>query len=327
MISTKNTKILALSGGVGGAKLALGLATITTDEQLTVVVNTADDFEHLGLSISPDLDTLLYTLAGESNQSQGWGLQGESWQAMNMLSSFGGETWFQLGDRDLGTHLMRTQALRQGQNLTEVTEILRQGFKVKQRILPMSDDPVRTQVNTIDGQLPFQHYFVRERCEPKVTGFYFEGLSQAKAQAEFVALLQDPELAAVVICPSNPFVSVAPMLNLSGVKALLQKCQAPIVAVSPIVSGMAIKGPAAKMMNELNMPCTAVAVAEYYGDLLDGFVIDDSDVKQADDIAQLGLEVLVTPTVMNNLDDKVALAKQVLTFCETLQGEELLCGQ
>jgi len=327
MTSTGKSKILALSGGVGGAKLALGLATITTDEQLTVVVNTADDFEHLGLSISPDLDTLLYTLAGESNQSQGWGLCGESWQAMNMLSSFGGETWFQLGDRDLGTHLMRTNGLHQGDSLTKVTETLRQGLKVKQRILPMSDDPVRTQVNTLDGQLSFQHYFVRERCQPKVTGFHFEGVSEAKAQAEFVALLQDPELAAVVICPSNPFVSVAPMLSLTGVKVLLQKCQAPIVAVSPIVSGMAIKGPAAKMMEELNMPCTAVAVAEYYGDLLDGFVIDDSDAIQKEDITQLGIDVLVAPTVMNNFDDKVALAKQVLTFCETLQDEAVICGQ
>ncbi len=326
MNSTKRNKILALSGGVGGAKLALGLSTIVEDERLSIVVNTADDFVHLGLRVSPDLDTLMYTLAGESNQTQGWGLQGESWQAMNMLSCFGGDTWFQLGDRDLGTHLMRTQAFHQGQRLSEITETLCQGLKVPQKVLPMSDDPVRTIVKTEQGQLSFQHYFVRERCQPKVTGFHFDGLEQAKAQREFVELLQDPTLEAVVICPSNPFVSIAPILHLKGIRELLRQCNAPVIAVSPIVSGMAIKGPAAKMMKELDMPCTALAVAEYYSELLDGFVIDESDAKQAEAIKQLGIETLVAPTVMTTLKDKTDLAEQVLTFCHTLQKEESICG-
>lgn len=326
MISTENTKILALSGGVGGAKLALGLANTISDERLTVVVNTADDFEHLGLNISPDLDTLMYTLAGESNQVQGWGLQGESWQAMKMLSRFGGDTWFQLGDRDLGTHLMRTQALNQGQTLSAITETLRQGFKVPQKILPMTDDPVRTFVKTEQGQLAFQHYFVRECCQPKVTGFHFDGLDQAKAQQGFAELLQDPALGAVVICPSNPFVSIAPILHLKGISELLRQCKAPVVAISPIVSGMAIKGPTAKMMKELNMPCTALAVAQYYSDLLDGFIIDESDAKQAEEIKHLGIETLVAPTVMTSLKEKKDLAEQVLTFCHTLQKEEAICG-
>jgi len=315
---TKNKKILALSGGVGGAKLALGLKHYLPADQLTVVANTADDFEHLGLSISPDLDTVMYTLAGLNDTDKGWGLAGESWNGLAALERLGGDTWFQLGDQDLATHLLRTQALAQGKTLTEVTELLSQGLNAGVRLLPMSDDPVRTMIETATGELSFQHYFVRDRCAPVVTGFRFEGIETAKAQTEFLQLLQGDELAAVVVCPSNPFVSVEPMLSLPGVRAALKQSRAPVVAVSPIVAGMAIKGPAAKMMQELSMPASAQAVANYYGDLLDGFVIDESDAFQAEAIEALGIKTLVTPTIMNDLGDRIDLAQQVVKFSASL---------
>jgi len=315
---TKNKKILALSGGVGGAKLALGLKHYLPADQLTVVANTADDFEHLGLSISPDLDTVMYTLAGLNDTDKGWGLAGESWNGLAALERLGGDTWFQLGDQDLATHLLRTQALAQGKTLTEVTELLSQSLNAGVRLLPMSDDPVRTMIETAKGELSFQHYFVRDRCAPAVSGFRFEGIETAKAQTEFIQLLQSDELAAVVICPSNPFVSVEPMLSLPGVRAALKQSRAPVVAVSPIVAGMAIKGPAAKMMQELSMPASAQAVANYYGDLLDGFVIDESDAFQAEAIEALGIKTLVTPTIMNDLGDRIDLAQEVVKFSASL---------
>jgi len=315
---TKNKKILALSGGVGGAKLALGLKHYLPADQLIVVANTADDFEHLGLSISPDLDTVMYTLAGLNDTDKGWGLAGESWNGLAALERLGGDTWFQLGDQDLATHLLRTQALAQGKTLTEVTELLSQSLNAGVRLLPMSDDPVRTMIETAKGELSFQHYFVRDRCAPAVSGFRFEGIETAKAQTEFIQLLQSDELAAVVICPSNPFVSVEPMLSLPGVRAALKQSRAPVVAVSPIVAGMAIKGPAAKMMQELSMPASAQAVANYYGDLLDGFVIDESDAFQAEAIEALGIKTLVTPTIMNDLGDRIDLAQQVVKFSASL---------
>lgn len=315
---SNNKKVLALSGGVGGAKLALGLKHYLPADQLTVVANTADDFEHLGLSISPDLDTVMYTLAGLNDTEKGWGLAGESWSGLSALERLGGDTWFQLGDKDIATHLMRSQALAQGQTLTEVTAILSQRLNAGIKLLPMSDDPVRTMIETATGDLAFQHYFVRDRCAPAVTGFRFEGIEAARPQSEFIRLLESDELAAVVICPSNPFVSVEPILSLPGVRAALEKSSAPLIAVSPIVAGLAIKGPAAKMMQELSMPASAHAVALYYGDLLDGFVVDDSDAFQAEAIEALGIKTLVTPTIMKGLRDRIDLAQQVLKFSESL---------
>lgn len=311
---TESKKILALSGGVGGAKLALGLKHCLPAEQLTLVANTADDFEHLGLSISPDLDTVMYTLAGLNDTEKGWGLAGESWSGLAALETLGGDTWFQLGDKDLATHLQRTQQLTQGKTLTEVTAQLCARLDAGVHLLPMSDDPVRTMIETAEGDLAFQHYFVRERCVPAVTGFRFEGIDSAQPQPEFLQLLQSDGLAAVVICPSNPFVSVEPMLSLPGVRDALKQGRAPVIAISPIVAGLAIKGPAAKMMQELSMPASAQAVASYYGDLLDGFVIDERDAAQAEAIESLGIKVLVTQTVMTDLSDKIDLAQQVINF-------------
>jgi LPPG:FO 2-phospho-L-lactate transferase len=305
-------KILALSGGVGGAKLALGLARVLTPDALTVVANTADDFDHLGLHIAPDLDTVMYTLAGISDPVRGWGLEEESWRCMDALEHLGGESWFRLGDRDLATHLRRTHLLREGRTLSQATAVLCRELGVGPRLLPMSDDPVRTLVRTEAGELPFQHYFVRERCAPRVMGFRFEGLDTASPQADLPALLADPDLDAVVICPSNPFVSVDPILGLPGMRDRLRACAAPIIAISPIVGGAALKGPAAKMLQELGRPVTAAAVAEHYAGLVDIFVLDQRDATLAADIAELGMQVEVTATVMKSLKDREQLARVVL---------------
>ncbi len=311
-------RVLALSGGVGGAKLALGLARELDPTQLAIVCNTGDDFEHLGLRICPDLDTVLYTLAGLSNQEQGWGLAGETWRVLDSLEQLGGPSWFRLGDRDLATHLLRSELLRQGHSLSAATGQLAQRQGVAHPLWPMTDAPVGTTVLTAGGELSFQHYFVREQCRPGVTGFLFRGIEQARPQADFAALLASPDLAAVVLCPSNPFVSIDPILAVPGVRAALRACRAPVLAVSPIVGGVAIKGPTAKMMAELNMPSSALAVARYYGDILDGFVIDRADADQVGAIEALGLGVLVTETVMKSLDDRIMLAREVLRFAATL---------
>jgi LPPG:FO 2-phospho-L-lactate transferase len=315
-VSTADKKILAFSGGVGGAKLALGLADCLGPEQLQVVVNTGDDFSHLGLHISPDIDTLLYTLSGRNNTELGWGLANESWQAMDALEALGGESWFRLGDRDLATHLWRTQALASGAGMAELTAGLARRMGVNCAIHPMSEDPVRTIVHTEEGDLPFQHYFVRRQCEPAVTGFRFEGIAQARPNQAVVELLRSGQLAAVVICPSNPFVSVDPILQLPGMAEALSAVDVPVIAVSPIVAGMAIKGPAAKMMAELGMPVTALAVARHYArqypGLLDTFVIDRSDATLAPDIAKVGMDVMATDTIMKTRADKKSLAETIL---------------
>lgn len=313
-------KVLALSGGVGGAKLALGLARTLPAGDLHVLVNTADDFQHLGLHISPDIDTLLYTLSDQANAMQGWGLAGETFHALDALGRLGGDTWFRLGDKDLATHLLRSSALAQGLTLSEVTRTLAQRMGIQSHVHPMSDDAVRTIVHTGTGALPFQHYFVREQCGPAVAGFEFEGIKRARPNAEVLGLLAAPGVACIVICPSNPYVSIDPILQVPGLWHALRDCAAPVLLVSPIVAGMAIKGPAAKMMAELGVPVTAAAVAEHYCSrypgLVDYFLIDETDGKLAADIARLPLEVAVTSTVMKTLQDKQALAQFVLKLAQ-----------
>lgn len=307
-------RVLALSGGVGGAKLALGLSKLLAPEQLTIVCNTGDDFEHLGLRICPDLDTVMYTLSGRNNTELGWGLAGESWRVLDTLGQLGGDTWFRLGDMDIATHLARSEWLRRGETLSAATRRLSRALGLEHPLLPMSDDPVSTLVHTDQGVLSFQHYFVREQCRPAVRGFEFHGIDTARPQPELMALLGGSDLAAVVICPSNPFVSVDPILRVPGVRAALRATGAPVIAVSPIVGGIAIKGPTAKMMAELNMPSSALAVAAHYGDLLDGFIIDATDETQAQAIAGLGVAVFVAQTVMKTLDDRIMLAAEALRF-------------
>src|SRR5437763_8426692 len=244
---SETSPVLALSGGVGGAKLALGLYRILPPDTLTVVANTGDDFEHLGLSISPVLDTLLYTLSGNDNLELGWGRRGETWSFMAALEALGGETWFRLGDRDLATHIERTRRLEAGETLSRITADFCRRLGVQTKILPMSDDAVRTGVRTPQGWLAFQDYFVRRRCEPRVTELAYEGAAAARPQGEILAALADPRLRAVVICPSNPFLSIDPILAVPGMREAMAGSRAPVVAVAPIISGRAVKGPTAKM--------------------------------------------------------------------------------
>ena len=314
---TKGGPVLALSGGIGGAKLALGLYRVLAPHRLTVVANTGDDFEHLGLHVSPDLDTVMYTLAGVANRDTGWGRADETWSFMRALGNLGGETWFRLGDGDLATNVERTRRLAAGRSLSEITAGFCARLGIAAGLLPMSDDPVRTLVHTPEGVLPFQQYFVARRCEPVVTAIAFDGAAAARPNPAFLDALADPALAAVVICPSNPFLSIDPILALPGVRAALAACRAPVVAVSPIVGGRAIKGPTAKIMGELAMPATAAAVAGYYGALLDGFVVDEAD---AGDAATLELPVGVTRTLMQSLDDRDGLARQVLALAERISA-------
>ncbi|MFV8816269.1 2-phospho-L-lactate transferase [Haliea sp. E17] len=312
-------QVLAISGGVGGAKLALGLDRVLPPGQLQVLANTADDFEHLGLTICPDIDTLLYTLSGRANRAQGWGLEGESWNVMGALEALGGETWFRLGDRDIATHLWRSTRLAAGRPLSQVTAELARRMGIHSAIHPMSEQSVRTVVETDEGPLPFQQYFVKRQCEPAVSGFHFAGMDTAQANPAVLDVLRQP-LSHIVICPSNPFVSVDPILRLPGMWQALRDAPAPVIAVSPIVGGMAIKGPAAKMMRELAMPVTALGVAEHYQrsypGLLDYFVIDETDATLAADIERLGLSCRVTATVMHTQNDKQSLAR----YCLSLEG-------
>lgn len=307
-------RYLALSGGVGGAKLALGLTHVLPPESLTIVVNTGDDFEHLGLHVSPDLDTLMYTLAGLSNPDAGWGRFGETWACLDTLQQLGGEAWFRLGDRDLAVHLQRTARLRAGVSLSTITAELFAALGITHRALPMSDQPVRTMVHCDVGTLDFQHYFVREHCAPRVTGFSFSGADVARPAPGVLEAITAPDLCGVLICPSNPFLSIDPILAVPGVREALQACRAPVVAVSPIVAGMAIKGPTAKIMEELALPQSAVAVADHYGELLDGFIVDDSDRELRVEIAAKKLRVACAASVMVTLDDRINLAQTALGF-------------
>lgn len=310
-----NCKILALAGGVGGAKLALGLAAALPAEALTVAVNTADDFEHLGLAISPDLDTVMYTLAGVANPETGWGRRGETWTVMETLGTLSGETWFRLGDKDLATHLERTRRLRAGEKLSAITHDLARKLGIRHRIVPMTDDQVRTIVTSDRGDLAFQDWFVRLRCEPVAKSIRFAGAAMAKPHP---ALLQSADLDGLVICPSNPFVSVAPILSLPGVRPMFERARMPRVAVTPIVGGQAIKGPAAKMLAELGHDVSALGVARTYKGLIDGFVLDRTDAALAGQVEALGMKVHVTDTMMRDDADKQRLARETLDFVDGL---------
>ena len=316
-------RVLALSGGVGGAKLCLGLQGVLPAGALHVLANTADDFTLHGLRICPDIDTLLYTLSGRSNREQGWGLAGESWQVLEALRELGGETWFQLGDRDLATHLWRTGALSGGSRLGEVTAALASRFGIDTRVYPMCEQPVGTRVFTDRGELDFQRYFVEHRCEPAVRGFEFHGIAHARPPQAVLDLLRENPPLAIVLCPSNPFVSMDPILAVPGVWQALADSAAPVLAVSPIVAGSALKGPAAKMMAELGLAVTAAGVAAHYVErypgLVDCFVLDDCDATLAGEIEPLGLRTAVMPTVMRTDDDKRALAQGLLGIAADLR--------
>ena len=308
-------QIIALAGGVGGAKLALGLARTLPADRLTVAVNTADDFEHWGLYICPDLDTVTYTLAGVANPETGWGLKDETWNVLEAMAKVGGETWFRLGDKDLAKHLERTRRLKAGESLSSIMIDLARRLETGTRIVPMSDQPVRTLVTTPDGELAFQDWFVRLRCEPVVRSVRFAGVERAMPHP---ALADLGAAAGVIVCPSNPFVSVAPILALPGVRDALKGARCPRVAVTPIVGGQAIKGPAAKMLAELGHDVSALGVARFYRGLIDGFVLDAQDAGLLPQIEALGMRVRVADTMMRDDGDKKRLAATTLEFMDEL---------
>lgn len=308
-----NMNVVALAGGVGGAKLAAGLQEVLTPGNLTVIVNTGDDFEHWGLSICPDLDTVIYNLAGINNPEHGWGRAGESFTTLQTMGQLGGEDWFMLGDRDLALHLRRTEWLRQGISLTEVTERLRRSLGIPARVLPMSDQPVRTLVHTDEGDLPFQHYFVRRRAEPLLIDLSFVGSVAARMSDAVQTALKAADV--IVFCPSNPYLSIDPILSVPGLRQALRLSTVPKVAVSPIVSGRAIKGPAAKIMKELGLMSSPVTVVDRYDDILTGFVLDQADGELT---SSIHLPTLVTDTIMTDLASKARLAEQLLAFAQRL---------
>jgi LPPG:FO 2-phospho-L-lactate transferase len=306
--SGAQSRVVALAGGVGGAKLADGLYRCLPPGALTVIVNTGDDFRRYGLAISPDLDTVMYTLAGLAHPVNGWGLAGDTQQMLGMLRRYGDDAWFGLGDMDMATHLLRTQALAAGQTLSEITDALSSALGIRARLLPMSDDAVPTMVETLEhGTLAFQEYFVRYRWQPTVRRLYYDGADRARpAPGSLDALAQ---ASAIVICPSNPLLSIEPILQIPGIRAALERRTAPCVAVSPIIAGQAVKGPAAKLMAELSMEVSAAGVAQYYGTLIDGLVIDSADRD-----VQIAPRKLVTNTFMQTIDDRVRLAGEVLEW-------------
>lgn len=310
--------VLALAGGVGGAKLALGLSHVLPPEDLVIVVNTGDDEEFHGLHVSPDLDTVMYTLSGLADPEQGWGLSGETFQALQMLSDYGAPTWFNLGDRDLATHVRRTQLLRQGQSLSEVTRELCTQLGILHTVAPMTDCRLRTNVETREGVLAFQDYFVRRRCEPQATGVRFQGADSARPSPTFDEALNNAR--ALVFCPSNPFLSIDPILAVSDVRERVRRFDGPRVVVSPIVGGAALRGPAAKMMRELGHPVSSVGVAQKYAGLCDHFIIDNADADDQGKISALRMKPHVTNTIMNTTEDKATLARYILRLVDAEGG-------
>lgn len=311
-----NLRVVALAGGVGGAKLAHGLAQILPPENLTVVGNVGDDFEWYGLSISPDLDTVMYTLAGVANDETGWGIRGDTFHCLDNLARLGAPAWFRVGDRDLATHLARTRWLWDGATLSEATRRLCAGHGVAQRLLPATDDLCRTIVETDEGDLEFQEYFVRRRCEPAVRGFHFRGLESALPTGEVLAALESADC--IVVCPSNPFVSIAPILLLPGVRDRI--AAKPSAAVTPIIGGRAVKGPAAKIMRELGREPSALEAAREYRGIVRGFLLDREDAALAADIESLGMKVRLADTLMRDAEGRRALAVEALRLARECAG-------
>jgi LPPG:FO 2-phospho-L-lactate transferase len=298
--------IVALAGGIGGVKLLLGLSRVVPPAELTIIGNTGDDIELHGLRVCPDLDTIIYTLAGAVDDHRGWGLAGESFNCLEALRRYGVDTWFQLGDRDLATHLFRTRLLKQGKNLSEVTRLLCRAWSVESRLLPMTEEFTPTLLETSAGRLHLQEYMVRERCEPQVRKLVYQGIDASRpAQGVEEAIFQAE---GILICPSNPFISIGPILAVPGMKELIRRSTAPVLAVSPIIQGKAVKGPTAKMMSEMGMDVSAEGVALMYQGVADVFVLDVRDSHLRGNVEALGMEVLVTDTLMNTLEAKITLA-------------------
>lgn len=312
-----NVEIVALTGGVGGAKLALGLDRLYPTGRLACVVNTGDDFDHLGLRICPDVDTLMYTLAGCSDPERGWGRADETWSFMHVLESLGGPVWFRLGDGDLAVHVERTHRLRAGESLTAVTARLARALGIGTLVLPMTDQPVATRVQTTEGRLDFQDYFVARRAEPRITGIEFSGHESAQLTQAVRSALASPSLQAIVLCPSNPWLSVDPILSVPGMRSAVRSAGVPVVAVCPLIAGQSVKGPTAKIMSELGIEATPRSIAMHYAGVVDGLVIDAADASWAD---LCPVPTHVTPTLMHSLEDRKRLAAETMAFAVDLRA-------
>lgn len=307
-------RVVVLTGGVGGAKLALGLTSLLPVGSVTAIVNTGDDFTHLGLAVSPDIDTLLYTLSGKANAAQGWGREGESRNFMAALRTLGGEDWFQLGDGDLALHVLRSARLRAGEGLAAIIADFTAAWEIEAAILPMSEDPVRTMLATDEGELDFQHYFVARRCQPVVHRIAFAGADQARPGPGVLEAIGDAQTSVILIAPSNPFLSVDPILAVPGIRDALQSAKAPVVAVSPLVGGQAVKGPTAKLMAELGLEVRVESVARHYGDVIDGMLVDERDPP-----AELAVASARADTMMRTLEDRIRVAQAALDLAATLK--------
>jgi LPPG:FO 2-phospho-L-lactate transferase len=305
-------KITALAGGIGASKFLLGLSRVMPPEDITVIANTGDDIELFGLRVCPDIDTVIYTLAGSINEETGWGIEGDTFETLKWIARYGETAWFNLGDRDLATHIYRTNALRQGRTLSEVTEHISCSLGVASRILPMTDLYTPTRVLTDEGEMHFQEYFVRRRCEPRVEEIRFENIEQAEPSAGVESAILDADR--VIICPSNPFISIGPILAVPGIRQAIKQTTAEVIAITPIIAGRALKGPAADMLRDLGHEVSALGVAHVYRDIADLFVLDESDRELRSKIEALGMRVMITNTVMSTLEEKQRLAETVLSY-------------
>jgi LPPG:FO 2-phospho-L-lactate transferase len=308
-------KIIALSGGIGGAKLGLGLHQIYAPEELYFITNTGDDFLYLGFYIAPDVDTLVYTLAGVNNTETGWGRADETWKTHNVLGELGADNWFKLGDKDLALHLHRSKALRNGERLTSITQDIANRFHLKATVLPMSDHMIQTVVDTNKGLLSFQEYFVKQASKPKIKNISFKS-KNPEPSAEVTEILMDPGLKGIVICPSNPYLSIDPILSIEKIRQSITESKRPRVAVSPIINGQSVKGPTTKIMNELGLEANVLTIAQHYKDYIDGIVIDTSDQDYVEQIESMGIQVKLSEIMMNNDDDKKRVAEDVIHFID-----------
>ena len=309
--------LIAISGGIGGAKLCYGLDQILQPGQLRVIANTGDDFLYLGFYISPDIDTLIYTLAEVNNKETGWGREDETWKTHNVLGELGADNWFKLGDKDLALHLHRSKALRNGETLTSITQDIAERFKLKTIILPMSDHMIQTVVDTDKGSMPFQEYFVKESTNPKVREVSFES-KHPETTNEVLEAINDPQVTGFLVAPSNPYLSIDPILSIDKIKQTIMQSNKPRVAVSPIIGGDSVKGPTAKIMEEMGLEVNVITIANHYQDLIDGLIIDNTDVEYVQAIESSGIKVKVSNILMNNNDDKTRLAEEAIEFLNEL---------
>lgn len=316
--------VVAICGGVGGAKLAHGLYSMLPPGALTVIVNTADDFQHLGMHISPDIDTVLYTLSERADMARGWGRADESWRFMSAIAEVGGETWFQIGDLDCAMHVERSRWLQWGKTLSSFTDHVAHRFEINAHVLPMSDDMVSTWISTREGLLPFQHYFVRDQCQPVVKGIHFEGAAEATPPLHAMAALRDRRLRAIIICPSNPYLSIDPILAVPELRAAIQQARCPVVAVSPIIAGKAVKGPTAKIMEELGFEPSWKTIARHYARIADGLLINEGDLSPVENCR---MQVETAPILMKTLEDRRKLAETVMAFATRLAGRRTGSGK